>query len=61
MDDLFKGRHFEREVIVLCVRWCLRCWRRPKPERIKSRPAAVGFAQYTDQRYLLLFLGETGW
>lgn len=21
MDDLFKGRHFEREIIVLCVRW----------------------------------------
>lgn len=24
MDDLFKGRHFEREIIVLCVRWYLR-------------------------------------
>ena len=24
MDELFKGRHFEREVIVLCVRWYLR-------------------------------------
>jgi transposase-like protein len=23
-DDLFKGRHFEREIIVLCVRWYLR-------------------------------------
>ena len=21
MDELFKGRHFEREIIVLCVRW----------------------------------------
>lgn len=21
--DLFKGRHFDREVIVLCVRWYL--------------------------------------
>ena len=21
--DLFKGRHFEREIIVLCVRWYL--------------------------------------
>ena len=20
----FKGRHFERDIIVLCVRWCLR-------------------------------------
>jgi transposase-like protein len=24
MDELFKARHFEREVIVLCVRWYLR-------------------------------------
>jgi len=24
MDELFKGRHYEREVIVLCVRWYLR-------------------------------------
>ena len=24
IDDLFKGRHFEREIIILCVRWCLR-------------------------------------
>ncbi len=21
LDELFKGRHFDREVIVLCVRW----------------------------------------
>ena len=24
VDDLFKGRHFDREIIVLCVRWFLR-------------------------------------
>src|SRR6202158_36721 len=24
LDDLFDGRHFDREVIVLCVRWYLR-------------------------------------
>ena len=23
-DELFKGRHFEREIIILCVRWYLR-------------------------------------
>ena len=23
-DDLFKGRHFDREIIILCVRWYLR-------------------------------------
>jgi hypothetical protein len=21
MDELFKGRHFDREIITLCVRW----------------------------------------
>src|SRR6202789_4597173 len=24
LDERFKGRHFDREVIVLCVRWYLR-------------------------------------
>jgi transposase-like protein len=24
MDGLFKGRHFDHEIIVLCVRWYLR-------------------------------------
>jgi transposase-like protein len=24
IDDLFKGRHFDCEIIVLCVRWYLR-------------------------------------
>src|ERR1700722_5657619 len=24
MDELFKGRHFDREIIDLCVRWYLR-------------------------------------
>ena len=24
LDDLFEGRHFDREIIVLCVRWYLR-------------------------------------
>jgi transposase-like protein len=24
MDDLFKVRHFDREIIILCVRWYLR-------------------------------------
>jgi transposase-like protein len=23
LDELFKGRHFDREVVVLCVRWYL--------------------------------------
>jgi transposase-like protein len=24
VDDLFKGRHFDREIVILCVRWYLR-------------------------------------
>ena len=24
IEELFKGRHFEREIIILCVRWDLR-------------------------------------
>ena len=24
LDELFEGRHFDREIIVLCVRWHLR-------------------------------------
>ena len=24
VHDLFKGRHFDREIIILCVRWYLR-------------------------------------
>ncbi len=24
VEELFRGRHFEREVIILRVRWCLR-------------------------------------
>ena len=24
MDELFKGRHFDPEILVLCVRWSLR-------------------------------------
>jgi hypothetical protein len=24
IDDLFKGRHFDQEIIILCVRWFLR-------------------------------------
>jgi transposase-like protein len=24
IDDHFKGRHFDREIIILCVRWYLR-------------------------------------
>jgi transposase-like protein len=25
LDELFAGRHFDREIIIICVRWYLRC------------------------------------
>ena len=34
-DQLFKGRHFEREIIILCVRWYLR-FKLSFPERNSS-------------------------
>ena len=24
VDEVFEGHHFDREIIILCVRWCLR-------------------------------------
>jgi hypothetical protein len=24
VEELFKGRHFDRGVVIVCVRWCLR-------------------------------------
>jgi hypothetical protein len=29
-DELFVGRHIDREVIILCVRWCLRFQLNPR-------------------------------
>jgi hypothetical protein len=23
IDDLFKGRHFDQQIVIFCVRWCL--------------------------------------
>lgn len=52
VDDLFKGRHFDPEIIVLCVRWFLRyklrgpsncefplMGRPPEASRVNRRPA----------------------
>jgi transposase-like protein len=56
MDELFKGRHFEREVIVLCVRWYLRfkLSLRDLVERMAERGLAVAHTTITRrvQRFL---------
>jgi hypothetical protein len=43
--DLFKGRHFDQEIIVLCVRWYLR-----------YKPSARDLVQMIYQVGLYLFL-----
>jgi transposase-like protein len=30
IDELFKGRHFDREIIILCVRWYTPFTRQPE-------------------------------
>ena len=52
-DQLFKGRHFEREIIFLCVRWYLRfklpswrllsaIWNKPKTGcRRRAKPVTL--------------------
>ena len=37
MDELFEGRHFDREIIVLCVRWYLRFSLRDLVEMMAER------------------------
>jgi hypothetical protein len=42
LDELFEGRHFDREIIVLCVRWYLRfklSFREPGGDDGRTRPA----------------------
>jgi hypothetical protein len=42
IDDLFKGRHFDREIIILCVCWYLRF-------KLSYRDLAVMMAEPRDQ------------
>jgi hypothetical protein len=41
LDQLFEGRHFDREVIVLCMRWYLRFELSFRGFRQRSRQTAI--------------------
>jgi transposase-like protein len=58
MDELFKGRHFEREIIVLCVRWYLRfkLSLRDLVEMMAER--GLGLAHTTIMRWVQRFVPE---
>jgi hypothetical protein len=40
LKELFEGRHFDREIIVLCVRWYLR-FKLSFRDRRRSWPSAL--------------------
>ena len=47
MEELFKGRHFEQEIIILCVRWYLRykLFFRDLAEMMEERGLAISIAR----------------
>jgi len=49
LEKLFKGRHFERDIFVLCIRWYLRCklGYRDLVEMMAERGLAVGHTTIT--------------
>jgi hypothetical protein len=58
IDDLFKGRHFDREMIILCVRWYLRfklSFRHPV-EMMAER--GVSLAHTTIMRWIQRYVPE---
>ena len=70
-SDLFKGRHFEQEIIILCVRWYLRyklsyrdlvemMAERGLPIAHTNNPA-LGSAVRTGVRQTLEPLRDVGW
>ena len=49
VEQLFEGRHFDREVIILCVRWYLRFKlepARPGGDDGRTRPLAAPYDHY---------------
>jgi transposase-like protein len=58
IDELFKGRHFDREIIILCVRWYLRfkLSYRDLVEMIAER--GVDLAHTTIMRWIQRFVPE---
>jgi len=58
LDELFKGRHFEREIIVLSVRWyrCFKLSFRDLVEMIAER--GLSLAHTTIMRWVQIFAPE---
>jgi len=58
IDDLFKGRHFDRETIILCVRWYLRFKLsfRDRVEMIAER--GIPLAHTTSMRWIQRYVPE---
>ena len=50
IDDLFKGRHFDQEIISLCVRWYLRF--KLSFRDLVEMIAEPGISQRWNQRYV---------
>ena len=48
MKELFAGRHFDREIIVLCVRWYLRYKLRLRDLVEMMAERRVGYCAYHD-------------
>ncbi len=71
LDELFKGRHFEREIIVLCVRWYYLRYKlslRDQVEMMAERPGpgphdhhALGAALRARVRKALETIRPRGW
>ena len=53
IDDLFKGRHFDQEIISLCVRWYLRF--KLSFRDLVEMIAEPGISQRWNQRYVPKF------
>jgi transposase-like protein len=58
VDDLFKGRHFDREIIILCARWYLRFKLsfRDLVEMMAER--GIGLAHTTIMRWIQRYVPE---
>ena len=58
IDELFKGRHFDREIIILCVRWYLRFKLsfRDLVEMMAER--GIGLAHTTIMRWIQRYVPE---
>jgi len=58
MDDLFKGRHFDREIIILRVRWCLRFTLRFRDLEEMMAERRVSLVHPTIMRWITRYVPE---